>query len=67
MNEDRISELPEALLLHILSYVPTKDVIATSVLSKRWRSLWKMVPKLEFEFDMEHVSSEAVYRSLIFA
>ncbi|WZZ54493.1 hypothetical protein YC2023_054600 [Brassica napus] len=61
MNEDRISELPEALLLHILSYVPTKDVIATSVLSKRWRSLWKMVPKLEFEFDMEHVSSEAVY------
>ncbi|CAF1862801.1 unnamed protein product [Brassica oleracea var. botrytis] len=64
MNEDRISELPEALLLHILSYVPTKDVIATSVLSKRWRSLWKMVPKLEFEFDMEHVSSEAVYRKL---
>ncbi|KAF3579493.1 hypothetical protein DY000_02034491 [Brassica cretica] len=43
MNKDMISELPEALLLHILSYVPTEDVIATSVLSKRWRSLWKLL------------------------
>ncbi|KAJ4902920.1 FBD-associated F-box protein [Raphanus sativus] len=65
VSEDRISELPEALLLHILSSVPTKDVIATSVLSKRWRSLWKMVPKLRFKSDVDHVSSEDVYRLLI--
>ncbi|KAL0897538.1 hypothetical protein Bca101_081499 [Brassica carinata] len=65
MNKDMISELPEALLLQILSYVPTKDVIATSVLSKRWRSLWKMVPKLEFESNVEQVSSEDVYRLLL--
>ncbi|CAH8341878.1 unnamed protein product [Eruca vesicaria subsp. sativa] len=65
MNKDMISELPEALLLHILSLLPTKDVIATSVLSKRWRSLWKMVPKLEFEFDTEQVSSEDVYKLLL--
>ncbi|KAH0886263.1 hypothetical protein HID58_062359 [Brassica napus] len=65
MNKDMISELPEALLLHILSYVPTEDVIATSVLSKRWRSLWKMVPKLEFESNIEQVSSEDVYRLLL--
>ncbi|KAG2308364.1 hypothetical protein Bca52824_028112 [Brassica carinata] len=65
MNKDMISELPEALLLHILSYVPTKDVIATSVLSKRWRSLWKMVPKLEFKSNVEQVSSEDVYRLLL--
>ncbi|ANM65628.1 Leucine-rich repeat [Arabidopsis suecica] len=48
-NEDRISELPEALLLQILSLLPTKKVVAMSVLSKRWRSLWKMLPRLKFD------------------
>ncbi|KAJ4870742.1 FBD-associated F-box protein [Raphanus sativus] len=65
MNKDIISELPEALLLHILSYVPTKDIIATSVLSKRWRSVWKMVSKLSFDTDIDHFSTEDVYRLLI--
>ncbi|CAH8338354.1 unnamed protein product, partial [Eruca vesicaria subsp. sativa] len=46
---DRISELPEPLILKILSLLPTKLVIATSVLSKRWRCVWKMVPILKFE------------------
>ncbi|KAL1210095.1 F-box/FBD/LRR-repeat protein [Cardamine amara subsp. amara] len=50
-NEDRISELPEALLLQILSLLPTKDVTATSVLSKRWKSLKKIVPNLEFIYN----------------
>ncbi|WZZ74109.1 hypothetical protein YC2023_085479 [Brassica napus] len=47
-NGDRISELPDALLLQILSLIPTKDAVATSFLSKRWRFLCKMTPNLRF-------------------
>ncbi|XP_010536823.1 PREDICTED: F-box/FBD/LRR-repeat protein At5g56420-like [Tarenaya hassleriana] len=50
---DRISQLPDALLLRILSTVPAKDVVATRLLSRRWESLWKMVPELQYD-DSSH-------------
>ncbi|EOA18354.1 hypothetical protein CARUB_v10006874mg, partial [Capsella rubella] len=46
--EDKISALPEDLLIYILLFLPTKDVVNTMFLSKRWRSIWKMVPSLEY-------------------
>ncbi|CAL9243803.1 unnamed protein product, partial [Arabidopsis halleri] len=47
---DSISELPDALLLKILSLLPTaRDVVATMVLSKRWQPLWMMVPRLVYD------------------
>ncbi|KAF3497625.1 hypothetical protein DY000_02056213 [Brassica cretica] len=45
---DRISELPDELLVNILLFVPTKVAVSTSILSKRWKYLWMWLPKLEF-------------------
>ncbi|CAN7122173.1 unnamed protein product [Brassica rapa subsp. narinosa] len=48
-HRDRISQLPEELLLRILSLLPAKDVAVTMVLSKRWKFLWTLVPTLEYD------------------
>ncbi|XP_019085547.1 PREDICTED: FBD-associated F-box protein At3g49020-like [Camelina sativa] len=65
VNEDMISELPEDLLLRILSSLPTEIAITTSVLSKRWRSLWKMLPNLKFNSGYHHTFSENICSSLV--
>ncbi|CAA7062495.1 unnamed protein product [Microthlaspi erraticum] len=46
---DRFSQLTDDLLIKILSFLPTKDAVATSTLAKRWLSLWTLVPRLNFE------------------
>ncbi|CAL9217106.1 unnamed protein product [Arabidopsis halleri] len=65
---DRLSQLPEALLLRILSLLPAKDVVSTMVLSKRWQFLWMLVPKLVYDDSYQDIEygrfSRFVDRSL---
>ncbi|KAJ4914006.1 putative F-box/LRR-repeat protein [Raphanus sativus] len=45
---ETISGLPDVILQHILTYIPTKYAIRTSLLSKRWRNVWCDTPSLSF-------------------
>ncbi|GAU49711.1 hypothetical protein TSUD_407880 [Trifolium subterraneum] len=45
-NKDRFSNLSECVILHILSFLNAKDAVRTSVLSTRWKDLWKHIPAL---------------------
>ncbi|XP_028793167.1 F-box/FBD/LRR-repeat protein At5g22700-like [Neltuma alba] len=49
IRSDRLSDLPDHLLQQILSFLPTQEAIATSLLSKRWTSLWTGSPTLHFD------------------
>lgn len=61
-NLDRISDLPDSILHHILSFLPTEEAIEASYLSKRWNWLWTFASGLSFydHQDLEHVTDFAV-------
>ncbi|CAG7896850.1 unnamed protein product [Brassica rapa] len=46
--KDMISALPDDLLVQILLFLPTEDAVITMILSKLWRLIWTMIPKLDY-------------------
>lgn len=54
---DKISQLPDELLLKVLLLLPTKVAANTSILSKRWEFLWMWLPKLEYDHSMDERKS----------
>ncbi|KAH9605030.1 hypothetical protein KSS87_019995 [Heliosperma pusillum] len=46
---DRISNLPDELLGHMLSFLPTRHAVRTSILSTRWRYLYTFTTILSFD------------------
>ncbi|KAM7257043.1 hypothetical protein ACFE04_012784 [Oxalis oulophora] len=50
---DRLSDLPEGILMYILRLMEMKDAICTSILSKQWYQahLWSQLPSLYLDAD----------------
>ncbi|GER55637.1 F-box family protein, partial [Striga asiatica] len=70
---DRLSELPDSLIIHILSFLGSDvtKAAATCVLSKRWQYIWPQLPRLAFlnrTWDLEKSSNFVswVHRTLLF-
>ncbi|TXG59264.1 hypothetical protein EZV62_013837 [Acer yangbiense] len=59
---DLISELPEGVLHTILSFLPFKEIVQTSVLSTRWEEVWRTYPVFTID---ESVFNNDLYEYLL--
>ncbi|KAK9714759.1 hypothetical protein RND81_06G117900 [Saponaria officinalis] len=48
IKEDRLSELPDSMMTHVLSFLPVIDAVKTQLLSKRFRHIWASITSLLF-------------------
>ncbi|XP_057456855.1 putative F-box/FBD/LRR-repeat protein At1g66300 [Lotus japonicus] len=59
-NKGRLSDLPDSILLHILSFMNAVLAVRTCILSTRWKDLWKRLPTLIFH-SQDFLSSQSSY------
>ncbi|KAJ0645855.1 putative F-box domain-containing protein [Helianthus annuus] len=48
-KNDRITRLPDGVIHHIFSFIDTRSVVRSSLLSQSWRNTWKSHSHLNFE------------------
>ncbi|KAL8468826.1 hypothetical protein ACS0TY_031868 [Phlomoides rotata] len=59
-DKDLISDLPDAILVHILSFLPIKDAINT-ILLRRFGNLWRSIQVLDFDSCLYHDCDDRDY------
>ncbi|XP_058782798.1 putative F-box/FBD/LRR-repeat protein At5g44950 isoform X1 [Vicia villosa] len=67
VHRDMLSDLPDSVILHILSFLMTKHAIRTCILSSRWKHLWKCLPSLilrRSDFACKEIFMEFMYKVL---
>ncbi|XP_047964199.1 F-box/LRR-repeat protein At5g02910-like [Salvia hispanica] len=57
MDEDKISQFPNEILQHILSFIDIHEAVETTILSKRWKHLWRSLLCIRL-----HIHGGAAYR-----
>ncbi|XP_078178218.1 F-box/LRR-repeat protein At4g14096-like [Carex rostrata] len=55
---DSISNLPDSLLLHIMSFLDSQKAVQSCVLSKRWKNLWASLQRLHLDQSKFKTTSE---------
>ena len=63
-QNDFISRLPEDILLIILNKLPMEDAVATSLLSSKWRDLWKLTSNVDFNYRWVQVRRKEIHPSV---
>jgi hypothetical protein len=57
--------MPDSVICHILSFLPTKQAATTTILSKRWNPLWLSV--LALDFDEQNFADFAAFRHFVYS
>ncbi|WJX80312.1 hypothetical protein P8452_63327 [Trifolium repens] len=61
--DDLISELPDEILSYILTMLSMKDLLKTSILSRRWCKLWGLRKDLYFDINNVFGSEEELIKN----
>ncbi|CAJ1952718.1 unnamed protein product [Sphenostylis stenocarpa] len=65
-GRDRLLELHDSVLFHIIQFMSTKTAVRASLLSSRWKNLWKCLDTLRFRRrDFETISKYSKFISYV--